>query len=55
MTLRVVIMGVSGCCKSSVGQGLGRLLGLPYRDGHYMPLSLLDSQFAAIAGQLQRP
>jgi gluconokinase len=33
MTLRVVIMGVSGCGKSSVGEGLGLRLGIPYRDG----------------------
>ena len=33
MTLRVVIMGVSGCGKSSVGEGLSERLGIPYRDG----------------------
>jgi gluconokinase len=33
MTLRVVIMGVSGCGKSSVGEGLAARLGIPYRDG----------------------
>jgi gluconokinase len=33
MTLRVVIMGVSGCGKSSVGEGLAGRLGIPYRDG----------------------
>jgi gluconokinase len=33
MTLRVVIMGVSGCGKSSVGEGLSARLGIPYRDG----------------------
>ena len=33
MTLRVVIMGVSGCGKSSVGEGLSARLGVPYRDG----------------------
>jgi gluconokinase len=31
--LRVVIMGVSGCGKSSVGEGLAARLGIPYRDG----------------------
>lgn len=31
--LRIVIMGVSGCGKSSVGAGLGVRLGIPYRDG----------------------
>lgn len=33
MTLRVVIMGVAGCGKSSVGEGLSARLGIPYRDG----------------------
>lgn len=33
MTLRMVIMGVSGCGKSSVGEGLAARLGLAYRDG----------------------
>ena len=33
MTLRVVIMGVAGCGKSSVGEGLAARLGVPYRDG----------------------
>lgn len=33
MTLRLVIMGVSGCGKSSVGQALSLHLGIPYRDG----------------------
>lgn len=33
MTLRVVIMGVSGCGKSSVGEGLAARLGLSYCDG----------------------
>lgn len=33
MTLRVVIMGVAGCGKSSVGKGLSARLGVPYRDG----------------------
>jgi gluconokinase len=28
-----VIMGVSGCGKSSVGEGLSALMGIPYRDG----------------------
>ena len=31
--LRVVIMGVAGCGKSSVGEGLSARLGVPYRDG----------------------
>jgi gluconokinase len=33
MTRRIVIMGVSGCGKSSVGEGLSSQLGIPYRDG----------------------
>jgi gluconokinase len=33
MTLRVVIMGVAGCGKSSVGEALARRLHVPYRDG----------------------
>lgn len=33
MTLRMVIMGVSGCGKSSVGEGISARLGIPYRDG----------------------
>jgi gluconokinase len=33
MTHRIVIMGVSGCGKSSVGEGLAAHLGIPYRDG----------------------
>lgn len=33
MSLRVVVMGVSGCGKSSVGEALGALLGIPYFDG----------------------
>ena len=33
MTVRLVIMGVSGCGKSSVGAGLATRLGLNYRDG----------------------
>lgn len=32
-TLRIVIMGVSGCGKSSVGEALAAELGIPYRDG----------------------
>ena len=33
MTRRIVIMGVSGCGKSTVGAGLAEALHIPYRDG----------------------
>lgn len=33
MTLRIIIMGVSGCGKSSIGAALSERLGIPYRDG----------------------
>lgn len=33
MTLRIVIMGVSGCGKSTVGTALAEALHIPYRDG----------------------
>ncbi len=33
MTWRIVIMGVAGCGKSSVGEGLAGRLGVAYRDG----------------------
>ena len=33
MTTRLVIMGVSGCGKSSVGPGLSERLGIRFRDG----------------------
>jgi gluconokinase len=33
MMLRVVIMGVAGCGKSSVGEALAQRLHIPYRDG----------------------
>jgi gluconokinase len=36
VTLRVVIMGVSGCGKSSVGDGLAARLGVRYRDGDHL-------------------
>ena len=31
--MRVVLMGVAGCGKSSVGEALALRLGIPYRDG----------------------
>jgi gluconokinase len=33
MTLRMIVMGVAGCGKSSVGAALSERLGIPYRDG----------------------
>ena len=33
MTQRIVVMGVSGCGKSSLGAALSQALGIPYRDG----------------------
>lgn len=33
MSVRIVLMGVAGCGKSSVGEALSGLTGLPYRDG----------------------
>lgn len=36
MTRRIVIMGVSGCGKSSVGAALSDALGIPYREGDDM-------------------
>ena len=57
MRISVVVMGVSGCGKSTVAQQLALALGLDFvdgddqRTGHYMPADLLASQFAA----LERP
>ena len=31
--MRLVLMGVGGCGKSSVGAALGEALAIPYRDG----------------------
>ena len=33
MSIRAVIMGVSGCGKSSVGEALSRYLAIPYHEG----------------------
>jgi gluconokinase len=50
MTLRVVIMGVSGCGKSSVGEGLAAVLGIPYRDGDDLhPAANVDKMRAGVA------
>jgi gluconokinase len=50
MTLRIVIMGVSGCGKSSVGAGLSDRLGIPYRDGDDLhPAANVDKMRAGLA------
>ncbi|MDO9637600.1 MAG: gluconokinase [Pseudotabrizicola sp.] len=49
MTLRVVIMGVAGCGKSSVGDGLSARLGIAYRDGDDLhPAQNVDKMRAGI-------
>jgi gluconokinase len=50
MTLRVVIMGVSGCGKSVVGAGLAQRLELPYREGDDLhPAENVEKMRAGIA------
>ncbi len=47
--LRLVIMGVSGCGKSSVGEGLSARLGIPYRDGDDLhPLANVEKMRAGV-------
>jgi gluconokinase len=49
MTQRLVIMGVSGCGKSSVGAGLADRLGIPYRDGDDLhPAANVDKMRAGV-------
>ena len=49
MTRRIVIMGVSGCGKSSVGEGLARRLGITYRDGdHLHPAANVEKMSAGV-------
>lgn len=49
MTLRIVIMGVSGCGKSTVGAGLAEALHIPYRDGDDLhPPANVDKMRAGI-------
>lgn len=49
MSLRMVIMGVSGCGKSSVGEGVSARLGIPYRDGDDLhPLENVAKMRAAV-------
>jgi gluconokinase len=48
--LRAVLMGVAGCGKSSVGEALALLLGVPYRDGDDLhPLANVEKMRAGIA------
>ena len=49
MTLRVVIMGVAGCGKSSVGEALAARLSIPYRDGDDLhPAANVDKMRAGV-------
>jgi gluconokinase len=49
MIQRLVIMGVSGCGKSSVGAGLAERLGIPYRDGDDLhPAANVDKMRAGV-------
>lgn len=49
MTLRVVIMGVAGCGKSSVGEALAARLSVPYRDGDDLhPAANVDKMRAGV-------
>jgi len=47
MTRRVVIMGVAGCGKTSVGKALGQRLGIPYRDGDDLHSAINVAQMRA--------
>ncbi|MDO8884181.1 MAG: gluconokinase [Pseudotabrizicola sp.] len=50
MNVRVVIMGVSGCGKSSVGEGLSARLCIPYRDGDDLhPAENVDKMRTGVA------
>lgn len=47
--IRLVIMGVSGCGKSSVGAGLAERLGIAYRDGDDLhPAANVDKMRAGV-------
>lgn len=49
MTQRIVIMGVSGCGKSTVGAALSGAMGIPYRDGDELhPQANVDKMRAGI-------
>jgi gluconokinase len=47
MSWRIVIMGVSGCGKSSVGEALALRLGIPYRDGDDLHTAAAVEKMAA--------
>jgi gluconokinase len=48
--LRVVIMGVSGCGKSSVGEGLAAALNIPWQDGDDLhPPASVEKMRAGVA------
>ena len=50
MTQRIVIMGVAGCGKSSVGMALSQACGIPYRDGDALhPAANLAKMTAGLA------
>jgi gluconokinase len=50
MKLRIVIMGVAGCGKSSVGETLSRRLGIRYRDGDDLhPAANVEKMRAGVA------
>jgi gluconokinase len=50
MTLRIVLMGVAGCGKSSVGAALSKRLSVPYQDGDDLhPASNVEKMREGIA------
>lgn len=43
MTAQIIVMGVSGCGKSTVGEALAKQLGYPYHDGDsYHPVENIE-------------
>ncbi len=49
MALAVILMGVSGCGKTSVGEGLSKALGWPFYDGDdYHPQANIDKMTLGI-------
>jgi gluconokinase len=50
VTLRLILMGVAGCGKTSVGQALSARLGVPYRDGDDLhPAGNVEKMQAGVA------